>query len=245
MQEENAAYLNVILRGQYSERYLAAQGQAAPKFTVDELRIIAAPVDFVGLNIYHPAYVRADASAAGYARVADPVTFPHMQSDWLTVGPEALYWGPTLAARVWGIKRLYITENGASSADVVMPNGEIYDIDRVMYLRMTSHSCNARCRRVSPSGVTSCGACSTISSGRTVTAGALASATWISRRKADRKAQCQILSGGHYPQRRRVTFGISARTGHFTILGNINPDQQFTGGSQSTDRSPPQSAVAQ
>lgn len=135
MQEENAAYLNVILRGQYSERYLAAQGQAAPKFTVDELRIIAAPVDFVGLNIYHPAYVRADASAAGYARVADPVTFPHMQSNWLTVGPEALYWGPTLAARVWGIKRLYITENGASSADVVMPDGEIYDTDRVMYLR--------------------------------------------------------------------------------------------------------------
>ena len=135
MHEENAQYLNVILTGRYTERYLAAQGAAAPVFTDAELRTIASPLDFVGLNIYHPAYVRADASAAGYTLVHEPASFPHMASQWLYVGPEALYWGPKLAAEAWGIRDLYITENGASSADVPGADGAVYDLDRVMYLR--------------------------------------------------------------------------------------------------------------
>jgi len=135
MREENAQYLNVILQGRYTERYLATQGAAAPRFTDRDLQVIAAPVDFVGLNIYHPVYVRADASGSGYARVPEPDSAPHMASPWLYVGPEALYWGPKLAAEVWNLRDLYITENGASSADVPSAAGEVYDVDRVMYLR--------------------------------------------------------------------------------------------------------------
>ena len=33
------------------------------------------------------------------------------------------------------MKELYITENGCSSADVLTPDGHVYDTDRVMYLR--------------------------------------------------------------------------------------------------------------
>jgi beta-glucosidase len=58
-----------------------------------------------------------------------------MFSPWLTVGPEALYWGPKLVNKVWGVKEMYITENGCSSADVVAPDGHVYDTDRVMFLR--------------------------------------------------------------------------------------------------------------
>ena len=58
-----------------------------------------------------------------------------MFSPWLKVAPESLYWTPKLTAEVWGIKELYITENGASSADTVAPDGQIYDIDRVMFLK--------------------------------------------------------------------------------------------------------------
>ena len=58
-----------------------------------------------------------------------------MFSPWLTIGPEALYWVPKLAAETWKIPAIYITENGASSSDTVAPDGQIYDIDRTMYLR--------------------------------------------------------------------------------------------------------------
>jgi beta-glucosidase len=135
MRETNAGYLNAIMEGRYTDAFLAHHGAAAPKFTAAEMKTIGSPVDFVGINIYTPTYVRADDSPAGFALIPPPKSYPHMMSPWLHVGPEALYWGPKLAAQVWGIKEIYVTENGASSADVLTPDGHVYDSDRVMYLR--------------------------------------------------------------------------------------------------------------
>jgi beta-glucosidase len=92
-------------------------------------------MDFVGINIYQPSYIRADGSAQGYAVVGPPSSYPHMHSPWLTLGPEGLYWGPKLVAETWNIKDLYITENGASSVDRIAADGQVYDADRVMFLR--------------------------------------------------------------------------------------------------------------
>jgi beta-glucosidase len=36
---------------------------------------------------------------------------------------------------VWGVKEIYITENGTSSTDVPADDGIVYDTDRIMYLR--------------------------------------------------------------------------------------------------------------
>ena len=33
--------------------------------------------------------------------VKPPASFPHMYSDWITVGPEALYWTPKIVAKLW------------------------------------------------------------------------------------------------------------------------------------------------
>ena len=135
MWEENAQYLGVILGGKYTERYLRKLGADAPQFTPEDLAIISSPVDFVGVNVYFPTYVRAADNEAGYAVVPPPSSFPHMFSPWLYVGPEALYWGPKLVHDIWKPKALYITENGCSSDDVLTPDGQIYDTDRVMYFR--------------------------------------------------------------------------------------------------------------
>lgn len=134
--ELNAGFLNVILDGHYTEPFLAWAGQDAPKFTADELKIISSPVDFVGLNIYAPqVYVVASDHAPGFDVLPMPDSFPHMSSPWLRIGPETAYWVPRLAASVWNIKTIYITENGTSSDDKVSADGKIYDVDRVMYLR--------------------------------------------------------------------------------------------------------------
>ena len=133
--ETNAGYLTVVMEGKYTDAYLAHHGVAAPKFTDAEMRAIGSPLDFVGLNLYTPSYVRADDSPAGFALIPPPKSYPHMMSNWLHVGPEALYWSPKLAAQLWNLKEIYITENGASSADVLTPDGHVYDSDRVMYLR--------------------------------------------------------------------------------------------------------------
>jgi beta-glucosidase len=134
--EMNAPYLTVMLEGRYTDAWLAAQGADAPRFTADDLRIISTPVDFVGLNVYAPgAYVRASNAPPGYTTIPLPVSYPHMQSKWLTFAPTTLYWAPRLVERLWNVKEIYITENGTSSADRPAADGTVYDVDRVMYLR--------------------------------------------------------------------------------------------------------------
>lgn len=135
MREENAMFLTVVQEGRYTDLYLKRLGANAPTFTAEEMSIIKSPMDFVGINVYQPTYVRADNSEKGYSVVQPPASYPHMYSDWLYVGPEALYWAPKLVADVWKVKELYITENGASSTDRLASDGQIYDTDRVMYLR--------------------------------------------------------------------------------------------------------------
>jgi beta-glucosidase len=134
--ELNAGFLNVILEGKYTDAFLAYAGPNAPKFTEDELKIIGSPNDFVGLNIYAPhSYVAASERAPGFSLLPFPTSFPHMSSDWLRIAPETAYWAPRLAAKVWNVDTLYISENGASSADQFARDGQIYDLDRIMYLR--------------------------------------------------------------------------------------------------------------
>jgi beta-glucosidase len=135
MREVNAPYMTVIQEGRYTDAYLAMAGADAPKFTAEDLTIISSPLDFVGINIYTPLYVRADDAPIGFAVVPHPASFPHMASSWLFIGPEVLYWGPRHMAKIWNVGELYITENGCSSSDVPAADGKVYDTDRVMYLR--------------------------------------------------------------------------------------------------------------
>jgi beta-glucosidase len=133
--EVNAGYLTAVMEGKYTDSYLAHHGADAPKFTDADMKAIGSPLDFIGLNVYTPAYVRAADNADGFAMVPTPSSYPHMMSSWLHIGPEALYWSPRHAAKLWNVKEIYITENGASSTDVLAPDGHVYDSDRVMYLR--------------------------------------------------------------------------------------------------------------
>jgi beta-glucosidase len=134
--ETNAGYLNLIVEGKYTDAYLASAGKDAPRYTAEELQIISSPIDFVGLNVYMPdRYVVAADNAQGYELIPLPASFPHMEAPWLKFGPEAMYWGPRHAAKVWGMKSIYITENGTSATDAPTGDGKFYDVDRIVYLR--------------------------------------------------------------------------------------------------------------
>jgi len=134
--ELNAGYLTVIMEGKYTDGFLAYAGKNAPKYTAEDLKVISSPIDFVGLNIYLPHhYVVAADNGSGFSLLPFPATFPHMESDWLKIGPEAMYWAPRQVAKLWNVKSIYITENGASAADQPVADGNVYDLDRIMYLR--------------------------------------------------------------------------------------------------------------
>lgn len=141
MRALNAPFLTAILEGKYPDSYLSEAGRNAPQFTAEEMRAIAGPLDFVGLNIYTPTYIQASDSAAGFVALPQPASYPRMASDWLTIGPEIAYWAPRHLGEIWGVKDVYITENGSSSADRLSADGQVYDTDRLMYLR--NHLVNA------------------------------------------------------------------------------------------------------
>jgi beta-glucosidase len=134
--ELNAGYLTAILEGKYTEAFLAYAGGNAPTFTPEDLKAISSPIDFIGLNLYVPHhYVVAGESGNDFALLPFSATFPRMDSNWLRIGPEAMYWAPRHVAKLWNVKSIYITENGTSAADQPGEDGKIYDTDRIMYLR--------------------------------------------------------------------------------------------------------------
>jgi beta-glucosidase len=148
--ETNAGYLNLIAEGKYTDAYLASAGNDAPRYTEEELRIISSPIDFVGLNVYMPdSYVVAADNAQGYELIRLPASFPHMEAPWLKFGPEAMYWAPRHAAKVWGVKSIYITENGTSAIDAPTMDGKLHDVDRIVYLR----NCLTQLQRATSEGL--------------------------------------------------------------------------------------------
>ncbi len=135
MRELNAGYLTVILEGRYTQHFLAAAGADGPKFTDDELRAIATPVDFVGLNVYTPTYIRAAAAARGYEVLPFSKSHPRTAASWQFIGPEALYWAPRHLHKIWNVKEIYISENGCATEDDPGIDGLVRDSDRIMFLR--------------------------------------------------------------------------------------------------------------
>jgi beta-glucosidase len=133
--ERNAPFLTAVMEGKYTDGYLAREGANAPKVEAGDMKAIGSPLDFVGLNVYTPEYVRADGSAAGFTVVQRQSSYPHMASPWLYIGPEVIYWAVRNVSDIWKPKALYITENGCSADDVITGAGRIEDTDRVMYLR--------------------------------------------------------------------------------------------------------------
>ena len=89
--DRNASYLGVMLEGKYSDQYLKSVGKDAPRFTEEDLRIIASPLDFVGINVYRPTmYVLASDDAPGRSREVVPdVSHPKMDSSGAFSDPRS------------------------------------------------------------------------------------------------------------------------------------------------------------
>ena len=133
--ELNAGYLTVMMEGRYTDAFLSSAGANAPRFTDEDLRVIASPLDFVGINVYMPKYVRAVEASPGFEVLPFSRTHPRMASSWHYFGPEALYWAPRHVQTIWKVSDIYITENGCGADDRPAGDGIVYDSDRIMFLR--------------------------------------------------------------------------------------------------------------
>lgn len=136
LRESTGMYLVPLLEGAYLPSYLEACGPDAPRFTDADLRTLAQPLDFLGLNLYSGRYIRHSPEAPrGWAEVVCDEHYPRMHIYWLTLAPQVLYWVPRFVQELWSPREIYITENGCPNPDRPEAGGEIWDTGRVMFLQ--------------------------------------------------------------------------------------------------------------
>ena len=127
--ERNAHILEPIYTGRYSNAYLRRCGADRPKVEPGDFELIGLPTDFLGMNIYSGEFVRAG-KRGKYEQLAKPADYPRTTCPWLNLVPQAMYWGPRLVQEVYGVKAIYITENGCGYDIEEVHDGEVHDLHR-------------------------------------------------------------------------------------------------------------------
>ncbi len=144
---QNGAFLGPLFSGAYPERLGPDYSPARVDGLVrdGDFGVIAAPIDFLGVNFYAPQYVdiarpdgelrRGQAWDGPGTVLVQPEELPVTAMNWL-VEPGAMH---ELLTRVVGPASgplpVYITENGSAWHDYVTADGQVHDPERVSYLR--------------------------------------------------------------------------------------------------------------
>ncbi|MCK8680827.1 GH1 family beta-glucosidase [Streptomyces lichenis] len=112
--------------------------------------VIAAPLDWLGLNYYFPAVVADDPDGpAPFARQVERPGVPVTGMGW-EVDAGGI---ETLLLRLteeYGARRLYVTENGSAYPDAVRADGSVDDPERTAYLERHLAACARAVRKGVP-----------------------------------------------------------------------------------------------
>jgi beta-glucosidase len=140
----NRLFLDPLLRGRYPADVLDDLGKTAwfaENAPAQDLELISAPIDFLGINYYSRHTVAAGASPDGgpsaypgseRVRIVSTGT-PTTQMGW-EIHPDGMVDVLRMANELAPGLPLYITENGSAYEDRVEPDGQILDGERTDYL---------------------------------------------------------------------------------------------------------------
>lgn len=130
----NRWFLDPLFGRGYPADVIAMMGEDAPKVHDGDLQVIATPTDFLGVNYYFPEVVaNAPGEGVTHSRIMEPHGVERTAFGW-QVSPEGMV---SLLKRVhedYAPERIFLTENGSTWDDVVLPDGRIEDTQRVSYL---------------------------------------------------------------------------------------------------------------
>ncbi|MEL7367444.1 MAG: GH1 family beta-glucosidase [Myxococcota bacterium] len=145
----NRWFMDPIAFGRYPQKAVArarAQGFIYEQHPVlaepNDLEIISAPIDFVGINYYRRAIVRAEIPERDNRprELFSPPKEEMTDMGW-EVYPEGLYDVLKRVQDEWKFKKIFVTECGAAYGDGPDDNGQIRDLRRIKFL--DEHFANA------------------------------------------------------------------------------------------------------
>jgi beta-glucosidase len=139
--QQNRVFLDPLLRGRYPDDVIADFARAGARLPVigNDAALIAAPIDWIGVNYYAPSIVAPGfdpcqlssfipGDAVTYARTTDNVT----AMGW-PVRPHSFTALLRRLHRDYSVP-LYVHENGAAYHDTVSAEGTVDDLDRRRYI---------------------------------------------------------------------------------------------------------------
>jgi beta-glucosidase len=127
----NRSILDPVLTGKYPQAVLEQHN--GPPVHEGDMRLIAAPLDFLGINYYTRNVVRAD-PAGGPAQTIPVPDSEHTAMGW-EVYPDGLYELLIQLRTDYDIPPIYVTENGAAYDDRLLEDGTVDDRQRVAYVK--------------------------------------------------------------------------------------------------------------
>jgi beta-glucosidase len=138
-------FLDPLLHGRYPDDVISDFARAGARLPIegDDARIIAAPIDWVGVNYYAPHVVASGSDVVGTRRPS-----PFIPGDSVLLVPTtenvtALGWPVrphSFAALLHRLRRdypgtpLFVHENGAAFHDALSADGNVDDPDRYRYI---------------------------------------------------------------------------------------------------------------
>lgn len=129
----NRWFIEGITRGTYPAEALEGFGPHMPAGWQDDMALIAAPIDWLGVNYYSRSLLTLDAAAPWPQIGRAEGDRPRTQMGW-EIFPEGLTHFLTRLARDHvGNLPIHVTENGMAWADT-LENGAVWDPDRIAFI---------------------------------------------------------------------------------------------------------------
>ena len=143
---QNRWYFDPVFGQGYPKDVLELYGAYAPKIAEGDLEIMAAPLDFIGVNYYSRTVVKA----AKIQNQASPDALLGYQHVFLQdvertffnweVYPQGLTDFLVRLQKEYNPKSILITENGASYLDTLEADGTVADKERTLYFQQHLHA---------------------------------------------------------------------------------------------------------
>jgi beta-glucosidase len=130
---QNRWFLDAVFHGRYPADMVEHYERRFGELATEGLELAARPLDFLGVNYYSPALVRAAPGAAPLLAEQVPARPPRTAMGW-PVDADGLYDVLVRLRREYGAPMIYITENGAAFDDEALVDGVVEDPSRVAYL---------------------------------------------------------------------------------------------------------------
>jgi beta-glucosidase len=129
----NGQFAGPVLAGAYPELLEALPGADFGAVADGDLAAISAPLDFYGVNFYHPTTIGAAPDNASIPfTMVDRTDVPHTDFGWPVVPAALTRLLSDLRAAYPELPPVYITENGAAYDDPA--DGSVHDAGRISYL---------------------------------------------------------------------------------------------------------------